>query len=193
MAEDLRLFAARLARFDPSALIRLTPRGAWASLPWGVLVQLHATPEENGGDRVVYAVSLLDAPAAAWRGALPPPGSKVVERVPVALIKSAAAAAAETLREVSSSGVRGRAVGPRVIRDVLLDHNVITGTSDADGTAFAVSQRLVQAIVRMGLLEGDPQGDNVDVLVAGHWTGLGTSRGSVWHRASSPLKVRPLR
>jgi hypothetical protein len=189
VADRLSLFAARLARFDPAAPIRLKDGWAWGRLPWDVLVRVRIDDPATT-DHVIDATSLERRPDSDWRVALPPlAGERVVEVVPAAVIRAAAAAAAQTLREVSSSGLQGRAVGQRVVRDALLDHVVITGRSDADGSEFAVSQRLVQAIVRMRLLEAD----NVDVLVAGPWTGLGTSLGSAWHRASSPLAVRPLR
>lgn len=184
---SLRLFAARLARFDPAALVRLRDGWAWGRLPWNVLVRVE---QETTGDYVIAATSLERRPDTDWRTALPPAGKeRVVEAIPASVIRDAAQAAAQTLREVSSGGLRGRAVGQRVIRDALLDHVVISGHSDADGSEFAVSQRLVQAMVRMGLVEGD----NVDVLVAGPWTGLGSALGSAWHRTSSPLTVRPLR
>lgn len=188
MADRLRLFAARLSRFDPAAPIRLKEGWAWGRLPWDVLVRI-AIDDPATVDHVIDATSLEKRPDADWRVALPPAAQKVVEVVPAAVIKSAADAAAQTLREVTSGGLAGRAVGQRVVRDALLDHVVITGRSDTDGLEFSVSQRLVQGIVRMRLLDGD----NVDVLVAGPWTGLGTSLGSAWHRASSPFTVRPLR
>ena len=186
MADRLSRFAARLSRFDPAAPIRLKDGWAWGRLPWDVLVRVAV---ETSGDHVIDATSLEKRPGSDWRVALPPAAAKVVEVVPAAVIKSAADAAAQTLREVAGGGLAGRAVGQRVVRDALLDHVVITGSSDDDGAEFSVSQRLVQGIVRMRLLEGD----NVDVLVAGPWTGLGTIVGSAWHRAPSPLTVRPLR
>lgn len=186
MADRLSLFAARLARFDPAAPIRLRDGWAWGRLPWDVLVRIAC---DATGDHVIDAASLEKRPDSDWRLTLPPAVHRVVEVIPAAAVTSAAAAAAQTLRDIASGGLRGRAVGQRAVRDALLDHVAVTGRSDDDGSEFAVSQRLVQAVVRMRLLAGD----NVDVLVAGPWTGLGTSLGSVWHRASSPLIVRPLR
>ena len=187
LSSGIERFASRLARFDPAAPIRLKDGWAWGRLPWDVLVRVAV---ETSGDHVIDSTSLEKRPDSDWRVALPPVASeRVVEVVPAAVIRSAAEAAAQTLREVASGGLRGRAVGQRVVRDALLDHVVITGRSDDDGSEFAVSQRLVQAIVRMRLLPAD----NVEVLVAGPWTGLGTSLGSAWYRASSPLTVRPLR
>lgn len=190
MADQLGLFAARLSRFDPAAPIRLKGGWAWGRLPWDVLVRIAVKPSGDALiDTVIDAASLRKRPDSDWRVGLPPSGGKTVEVVPAGVIKKTADAAAQTLREVSSGGLAGRAVGQRVVRDALLDHVVITGRSDDDGSEFSVSQRLVQGIVRMRLL-GD---DNVDVLVAGPWTGLGTPLGSAWYRASSRLSVRPLR
>jgi len=187
VADRLILFAARLSRFDPAAPIRLKDGWAWGRLPWDVLVRIAV---DASGDHVIDARSLEKRPDSDWRTTLPTfSHERAVEVVPAAVIRRAADAAAQTLREVVSGGLQGRAVGQRAVRDALLDHVVITGRSDDDGSEFAVSQRLVQAIVRMGLMEGE----NVDVLVAGPWTGLGTSLGSAWHRPSSPLTVRPLR
>lgn len=186
MADRLSLFADRLCRFDPAAPIRLKDGWAWGRLPWDVLVRIEA---QTSGDHVIDARSRERRPDADWRVALPPATFRTVEVVPAEVIGKAADAAARTLREVSSGGLAGRAVGQRVVRDALLDHVVITGRSDEDGLEFSVSQRLVQGIVRMRLLDGD----NVGVLIAGPWTGLGTGLGSAWHRAPSALTVRPLR
>lgn len=181
---DLAAFGARLLRFDPGALIRLREGRAWGRLPWDVLVSVsHAST----GDRVVAAAS-GESRDADWRGALPPGSGRVVETIPASVIWDAARAAAATWREINS---RPQTVGERAIRDALLDHAVITGTSDADGTEFVVPQRLVQAIVRVGLLRSDDAAD-VDVLIAGVWTGLRTASGEAWYRKPSGLSIRPL-
>ncbi len=186
MVEDLSSFKERLLRFDPGALIRLREGWAWGRLPWDVLVSV---PFACEGDAVVSAATGA-ARDADWHWPLPPVGSaRVVEIVPASHVVEAASAAERTLREVSAGGLRGRAVGQRAIRDALLDHPVITGTSDLDGTHFLVPQRIVQGLVRMRLIW--PGG--VEVLVAGPWTGLRTGNGEAWHRASSGLSVRPLR
>ncbi|WP_117208504.1 hypothetical protein [Allorhizocola rhizosphaerae] len=182
MVEDIASFTERLLRFDPGALVRLRDGRAWGRLPWEVLVSVEY---ECAGDVVVSAAS-GEKRDADWHWPLPPIGkARVVEVLPASQIVDLASAAARTLREASA----GRRVGERAIRDALLDHPVITGTSDVDGTQFVVPQRIVQGIVRMRL--NWPGG--VDVLVAGPWTGLRTRIGEAWHRAPAGLTVRPLR
>ncbi|WP_308442881.1 hypothetical protein [Catellatospora sp. TT07R-123] len=196
---DAAAFLSRLVRLDPAALVRLRPAGAdrtalWAALPWGVLV----TRTVDGcadRDRVTTAAALLAGAARLperdgdWRLPLPPSAGRVLESLPVEVVRQAAEAAAATLREVEADGLRGRAVGQRVLRDALLDHVVITGKSDIDDVPFSVPQRLVQAVVRMGFLGTSGQ---VSVVTAGPWTGLAASFGTAWIRATSALTVRPI-
>ncbi len=182
MAQDIDLthFARRLLRFDAGALVRLRGGQAWGQLPWGVLVAV-TLPAPVEGDRVISAGDGSQRDAQ-WRGVLPPANAATVEIIPVSLVLSAAAAAAKTLRELA-----GRA-GERAIRDALLDHEVIKGESDVDGTPFVVSQRLVQALVRMGFGAAGP----VEIKVTGPWTGLTTPLGQAWSRQQSQLTVRPI-
>lgn len=179
MADDLAPFAKRLLRFDPGALIRLRHGWAWGHLPWEVLV---AIPFPGALEDKV--VSALDGQPrdAQWRVALPPSAFRAVEVLAPSVVPDAAVAAARTLRELS-----GRA-GERAIRDALLDHEVVIGQSDVDGTAFVVTQRLVQAMYRMDLAGGEP----VEVRLAGPWTGLATSLGLAWWRPKAALTVRPI-
>jgi len=179
MAEDLAAFSKRLQRFDPGALIRLRHGWAWGRLPWDVLV---AVPYPAAlGDNVVSASDGQPCDAQ-WRLALPPPAFRAVEVLAASVVPDAAVAAARTLKELS-----GRA-GERAIRDALLDHQVVTGHSDVDGTPFVVTQRLVQAMFRMNLAGGEP----VEVRLAGPWTGLATSLGQAWWRPKNELTVRPI-
>jgi len=176
---ELDAFAERLLRFNRAALIRLRHGWVWGYLPWEVLV---AVPFPDAtGDSVVSALD-RGPRDAAWRIAMPPESFQVVERLPAAFIPGAAAAAARTLRELS-----GRA-GERAIRDALLDHEVVVGRSDVDGTPFVVTQRLVQAMYRMNLA-GE---ESAEVRLAGHWTGLATSLGQAWWRPKSALTIRPI-
>lgn len=185
MDQELTGFRERLLRFDSGALVRLKNGRAWAWLPWDVLV---AIPAPAAGDEVIAAGS-GERRDADWRGPLPPTDIRVLDDLPAEILAKAAAAAAQTLREVNEAGLKGRAVGQRAIREALLDHPVITGTSDADGSQYVVRQRLVQAIVRMRLVSPG----TVGVLAAGPWTGLRTSSGEAWHRQSAGLTLRPLR
>ncbi len=182
MAQDVNLaqFARRLLRFDAGALIRLRGDRAWGQLPWSVLVSVEL-PTPVAGDRVVAAMDGTPRDAQ-WRVGLPPATASTVEVLPLSPVLSAAKAAANTLKELS-----GRA-GERAIRDALLDHEVITGASDVDGTPFAVSQRLVQAMVRMGFARSGP----IEIRVTGPWTALASPLGQAWHRQQSQLTVRPI-
>jgi hypothetical protein len=179
----------------------------WARLPFGVLV-VRTLSASVPGDTTVAAADLLASlreeggrPArrdTAWRWALPPSAGRLVETIPAAEVIRVAEAASRTLREAATGGVGGRAVGERVVRDALLDHVpiVVTGT---DGVRVEVSQRLVQAVVRMGFLgtaPRDPEAEKVTLgegLVAvrtvGAWIGLACSYGSAWYRPSSPLHL----
>jgi hypothetical protein len=177
---DLAQFARRLLRFDAGALIRLRSDRAWGLLPWAVLVSV-PLPAPVQDDRVYAAKD--GAPCdAQWRVALPPATERTVEVIPLSSVLGAAQAAAKTLKELT-----GRA-GERAIRDALLDHEVITGKSDVDGTPFAVSQRLVQAMVRMGFAQFDP----IEIRITGPWTALASPLGHAWYRQQSQLTVRPI-
>jgi hypothetical protein len=206
---DAGAFLTRLLRLDPATLVRMRPATTgvqlWAQLPWQVLVG-RTVAGELRDDRVVTAADLLHAVDAAgpqgalvaalarrdaqWRVTLPGPSVTAVETLPAATVRRLAAAAAETLRTAETVGVGGRAVGQRVLRDALLDHAVIRGNSDVDGSVFEISQRLVQAVVRMGFV--GPDGSAVTVVTSGRWTGLAAAYGIAWHRAAGPLTVRPI-
>ena len=172
----------------------------WAPLPFGPLVTRGvAVTGEPPGDVTVPAAELLAAlddqpvalpPArdALWRWPLPPPASRVVERLPAPEVRRIGTAAASALREAVATGVRGRAVGERVLRDALLDHVPVVVTGP-DGERIEVSQRLVQAVVRMGFAGSDAA---VEVRVAGAWVGLAAGFGTAWHRPADALTVRPV-
>jgi hypothetical protein len=174
----LAAFGQRLVRFDPGALIRVQSGRAWGQLPWGVLVCI-ATQAPDG---VTAAGDGTARDAALWRTSLPPGTGRVVETVPASTVVKIAEAAAATLREMA-----GKA-GERAIRDALLDHVAIQGESDVDGEPFAVSQRLIQGLVRMNFAGAS----NVEVLKTGPWTGLSTTGGQVWQRADTGLSIRPI-
>jgi len=180
VAAHLDAFAQRLLRFDATALIRLRQGWAWGRLPWDVLVAI-PVPHLKDIDKVISAQD--GSPRdTQWRVALPPPTFLAVEVLPASVVPSAAVAAARTLKELT-----GR-TGERALRDALLDHEVVVGQSDVDSTPFVVTQRLIQAMSRMGLAGEEP----VEVRLAGPWTGLATSLGQAWWRPKSQLTVRPI-
>jgi hypothetical protein len=199
---DAGAFVARLLKLDPAAVVRLRPGadGAvelWAMLPFRVLVT-RAVAGPGDRDLTVSAQDLLqwlakpDMPFPAprdhfWRWPLPPAGAVAVETVPAGEFRRVAEAASATLRDASIHGVGGRAAGERVVREALLDHVPIT-VSGPSGLRADVSQRLVQALVRMSFLAREGEG-SVTVRVIGGWTGLVATYGSCWHRTSSPLRL----
>jgi hypothetical protein len=127
-----------------------------------------------------------------WRWPLPPPRPKWVETVSTAELSRLAMAAAGTLREVTAAGLSGRAVGQRAVRDALLDHVAMVVTP-ADGGRVEVSQRLIQAVFRMGFLgPADVDGPDTRVYVAGRWVGLSAPYGVSWRQSVKKLAVFPI-
>jgi hypothetical protein len=203
---DAGAFLARLIRLDPTVPVRLRSAGdhtaLWAVLPWGVLVtRMVAGP--GPGDATVTAADLLAALAeqspelpsrrdADWRWPLPPARSTAVEVVAGAELSRLAEAAAVALREVSAGGLAGRAVGGRAVRDALLDHVALVVTPD-EGEPVEVSQRLVQAVSRMGFLgPADRPEVAARVRVAGRWVGLSAPYGVAWLQPVQVLTVMPI-
>lgn len=203
---DAGAFLARLTRLDPGAPVRL--RGSagrtalWAHLPWDVLVTREVAG--RGPDDATVAASELLAGLAAggeelpsrrdaqWRWPLPPAASETVETVSAAELSRLAAAAAGTLREVAAGGLGGRQVGQRAVRDALLDHVALVVTPP-NGSPVEVSQRLVQAISRMGFLGPEAAGvPDARVRVAGRWVGLSAPYGVAWLQTVSKLTVMPI-
>jgi hypothetical protein len=215
---DAGAFLARLTRLDPTAPVRLRrayPRrhteGArpdagrtalWARLPWDVLVTREVAghgPE----DATVSAAELLEVLAAGgdrlperrdtrWRWPLPPPVSEAVESVAGDELSRLAAAAAGTLRELAAGGLGGRQVGQRAVRDALLDHVALVVTGP-QGRRVEVSQRLVQAISRMGFLGPEvARAPDTRVRVAGRWVGLSAPYGMAWLQSVNKLTVMPM-
>ncbi|HTJ33173.1 MAG TPA: hypothetical protein VL738_08075 [Dactylosporangium sp.] len=145
-------------------------------------------PATVPGDRTFSARDLLasvdgELPASRdtdWHWSLPAGAGEVVERIPAADVARVGEAAERTVRAAAAEGIGGRPVGSRMLRDALLDHVPITVTTEGD-RRIPVSQRLVQAVVRMGFTAGAP-GDLVDVRILGPWTALACAYGSAWHR-----------
>lgn len=174
---DAGAFLARLARLDPSAVVRLRSAGStgrttlWARLPWTVLVSRTVAGGGPGDATVSAALLLAELERAGtglpprrdpdWRWPLPGSAGRLVETMAGAEVRRIAAAAAGALRSAADHGVAGRAVGQRAVRDALLDHVAVVVTESgagqpptltAAGVRIEVSQRLVQGVVRMGFL-----------------------------------------
>jgi hypothetical protein len=215
---DAEAFLSRLTRLDPAALVRLRagagggPPGEaaphwlalWARLPWEVLVTRRvAASQPPAEDITVSARALLSSLAGGepparrdieWRWRLPPSAGEVVERIPSDEIRRIGAAAARTLRDAGESGVGGRPVGERALRDALLDHVPIV--VQTGGRWVEVSQRLVQAVLRMGFLvtgAGRTAEPPVAVRVAAGWVGLAAGYGTAWRQSEIPFTVRTFR
>jgi hypothetical protein len=203
-------FLARLTRLDPAALVRLRSHrrhrtALWARLPWAALV-CRTVPGPGPGDATVSARALLSELAsggdrlptrrdADWRWPLPPDdGGRVIERIPADELRRLADAAAGALRSASTHGVAGRAVGQRALRDALLDHVAIEITDVRGGPdpRVEVSQRLVQAVTRMGFLgpAGTPPDEAIQVRLAARWVGLAGPFGSAWLPRGNQLMIR---
>ncbi|GAA2530549.1 hypothetical protein [Pilimelia columellifera] len=128
---------------------------------------------------------------ADWRWTLPPTDAVLVDQVPVDAVRRIADAAASAMREARARG----SVGDRKLRDALLDHVAVTVQPDSSAgmgiEPVELSQRLIQAIVRMGFLggsDGEP-GATVRVRVAGQWVELAAAYGSAWIRRSGRFKL----
>ena len=222
----LRLAPTAVVRLRPEPPRGATGTGVagriWAMLPFQVLVnQTLRVPPPT--DATVGAADLLAAlaetqPALAgdqaapseaearalatlrrrdqeWRWPLPPATAEAVETIPAADVIRLAAAASRTVRTALAEGVGGRAVGERAVRDALLDHVAVVVTTE-HGERIEVRQRLVQGIVRMGLVGRpstpltDTDGDGqVTVRRAMGWTGLCGVHGCAWYRPISPLRL----
>ncbi|WP_436522855.1 hypothetical protein [Actinoplanes sp. HUAS TT8] len=203
---DAGAFLARLTRLDPAAPVRLRSAGGrtalWAHLPWDVMV----TREVAGpgpGDATVSAAALLAVLAAGgqdlperrdtqWRWPLPPPLSTAIESISGEELTRLAAAAAGTLREIAAGGVSGRVVGQRAVRDALLDHVALVVTPEG-GDVVQISQRLVQAVARMGFL-GPRGAEPVEARVrtASAWVGISAPYGVAWRQSAHKLTVMPM-
>jgi len=206
---DAGAFLARLTRLDPAAPVRLRAIGGrtalWGHLPWDVLVtrEVAGFAGEGPEDATVSAAELLGVLAeggkrlparrdAQWRWPLPPPAAETVETVSAAEVTRLAAAAAGTLREVTAGGLGGRQVGQRAVRDALLDHVALVVTP-AGGKPVEVSQRLVQAVSRMGFLGPEAAAvPEIRVRVASRWVGLSAPYGVAWLQTVKNLTVMPI-
>jgi hypothetical protein len=203
---DAGAFLARLTRLDPAAPVRLRAShgrtALWGRLPWDVLVSREVAGE-GPQDATVSAAELLSVLAKGgdslpalrdgqWRWPLPPASALTVESVSGAELARLAAAAAGTLREVAAGALGDRAIGQRAVRDALLDHVALTVTPSA-GEPVEVSQRLVQAISRMGFLGPDGvDSPETRVRTAGKWVGLSAPYGVAWLQKVNKLAVVPI-
>jgi len=204
-------FLTRLLRLDSGAVVRLRPEPGgggrvWAMLPFRVLVCRRLTVAPPS-DVTVSAADLRawlnavdgDEPRRrdeAWRWPLPSSEGGAVETIPVAEVMRLAEAAARTVRVAIAEGVGGRAMGERAVRDAVLEHVAIVVSTEA-GERVEIPQRLVQAVVRTGLLDPEKSrvtadtvsAEAVTVRRAMGWIGISSRYGSAWYRPISPLRL----
>jgi hypothetical protein len=197
--QDVTVLAADLlARIERNAADLPPRRDAdwrWPLPPAADPAQPSAPPAVGGGPVSPAAdPAQPSASPAVGGGPAPVSAGRTVEDLPVAEVRRVATAAREALRDAAAHGVRGRAVGQRALRDALLDHVPIVVTPPgADAAPVQVSQRLVQAVVRMGFLGPERPGDDerVRVRVVGRWTGLLAPYGAAWAQATGQFTLRP--
>ena len=174
LAPDDTAFAARVARLDPSAPVRVADGRLWALLPFGVLACRDLAGDFSEG---VYPAAGLSGdrpkarPPQAWRGRLPSGDWEPIESLPAEEVAQLDRRAADAIR-----ARRGQGVGDRRLRDVMLDHVAVLVKHGED--EYPVQFRLVAALMRMGFLGGDP----VRVIRAGNRVGLAATYGVVWER-----------
>jgi hypothetical protein len=176
----------------------------WARLPWDVLVtrQVVAT-RPVPADLTLRAGELLDlldcgefptGRDAQWQWPLPPSVGAVLDHIPAGELRRVGLAATRTVREAAGSGVGGRPVGSRVLRDTLLDHVPIV--VQASGQRVEVPQRLVQGVLRMGFLgsmDAHASAAPVAVRAVASWVGLAAEYGSAWRQVRRALAVAAIR
>lgn len=201
LAPDIGAFLERLTRLDRQALVRIRSVGSggiaiWGRVPWGVLVTRTAERSALGDAPETFDVTVRGAAwlagtsgsafelprlDASWGTPLPASAGRVRETINNSVVLEIAAAAATTLRAVGAGALGERAIGERAVRDALLDHVPIV--VESDGERIEVSQRLIQAVVRMGFLSSDSGA--VRIQTVGSWVGVSAAYGVAWRRAQN--------
>lgn len=203
LTPDVGDFLTRLTRLDGTALVRIRRASAgaelWARVPWDVLVARTTQGLELIDDDITVSaaewlaggepdLATLRRRDGEWRVGLPAGPGVVVETMPSSVVRRVDEAAAATLRETTESGLGGRAVGSRALRDALLDHVPIVVTVDDDGRTVEIPQRIVQAVARMGFL--GPDLETLRIVALGPWVGISTAHGAAWWRRPVSLAIR---
>lgn len=184
-ASDVHRFIARARRLDPAALVRLRP-GAddtielWTVLPFGVLACASA-PGSIDGDATVRAADLETVVSDGempnrvdrqWRGALPADTGVVLDELSAEECHRIGESAGQTLRQA-----RGKGVGDRRLRDVLLDHVALH--ISVESGEYEIRLRLVLGLLRMGFAPAGP----VRIRLTAGRLGLEAVGGTVWNPA----------
>lgn len=195
--EDATAFTGRVARWDPSGLIRLRADGdlvrLWATTPFDTLVTRGIRGRVEPTDVTVHAGNLLaglavaradevdPGPAvdASWRTQLPPAGGWVtVDEVPATVLAA--------LAEEGATGARERPGPAGAASTALLDTEVLTVTGA--GMRVVVNLRMVFALSGMGFAPSTP-GEQVRVSATDAWARIDGRFGAVVRRRHALLPL----
>ena len=195
--EDATAFTGRVARWDPSGLIRLRADGdlvrMWATTPFDALVTRAVRGHVVPADVTVHAGNLLSGLAvarddeidpgpavdASWRSQLPPPeGWVTVDEVPATVLAA--------LAEEGATGARDRPGPAGAASTALLDTEVLT-VSGA-GMRVVINLRMVFALSGMGFAPSIP-GEQVRVSATDAWARMDGRFGTVVRRRHALLPL----
>lgn len=195
--EDATAFTGRVARWDPSGLIRLRADGdlvrLWATTPFDALVTRAVRGRVQPSDVTVHAGNLLSGLAVAradevdpgpaddvaWRAQLPPGGGWVtVDEVPATVLAA--------LAEEGATGARERPGPAGAASTALLDTEVLTVTGA--GMRVVINLRMVFALSGMGFAPSIP-GEQVRVSATDAWARIDGRFGAVVRRRHALLPL----
>lgn len=195
--EDATAFTGRVARWDPSGLIRLRADAdlvrMWATTPFDALVTRAVRGRVVPADVTVHAGNLLTGLAvaradeidpgpavdASWRSQLPPlEGWVTVDEVPATVLAA--------LAEEGATGARERPGPAGAASTALLDTEVLT-VSGA-GMRVVINLRMVFALAGMGFAPSVP-GEQVRVSATDAWARIDGRFGAVVRRRHALLPL----
>jgi hypothetical protein len=195
--DDATAFTGRVARWDPSGLVRLRADGEnvrmWAGTPFDALVTRAIHGVVTPGDVTVYAGNLLSGLAiatahdvdpgpradASWRSQLPPAGGWVlVDEVPASVLAA--------LAEEGATGARERPGPAGAASTALLDTEVLTVSGS--GMRVVLSLRMVFALSGMGFAPVGPD-EVVRVSATDAWARIDARYGAVVRRRHALLPL----
>ena len=195
--EDATAFTGRVARWDPSGLIRLRADAdlvrMWATTPFDALVTRAVRGQVVPADVTVHAGNLLTGLAvaradeidpgpavdASWRSQLPPiEGWVTVDEVPATVLAA--------LAEEGATGARERPGPAGAASTALLDTEVLT-VSGA-GMRVVINLRMVFALAGMGFAPSVP-GEQVRVSATDAWARIDGRFGAVVRRRHALLPL----
>jgi hypothetical protein len=195
--DDATAFTGRVARWDPSGLIRLRGDGEtvrmWAGTPFDALVTRAIQGVVTPSDVTVYAGNLLSGLAiatanevdpgqhadAAWRSQLPPKAGWVpVDEIPATVLAA--------LAEEGATGARDRPGPAGAASTALLDTEVLTVSGN--GMRVVLSLRMLFALSGMGFAPVSPD-EVVRISATDSWARIDARYGAVVRRRHSLLPL----